>query len=65
MKWSLPFVTSLDKYGQALVAFVPVVAPLGIFTNDSLFGKLGLKVPQTFAQLLDVCRRAKADGTAR
>ena len=26
--------------------------------------KLGLKVPQTFSQLLEVCQKAKADGTA-
>ena len=51
-KRSLPFVTSLDKYGQALVAFSPQVAPEGVFTNNALFGKLGLKVPQTFPQLL-------------
>jgi raffinose/stachyose/melibiose transport system substrate-binding protein len=34
-----------------------------MFTNDALFAKLGLKVPQTFSQLLAVCRAAKADGT--
>jgi raffinose/stachyose/melibiose transport system substrate-binding protein len=64
VKWSVPLVTSGSKYGQALVAFAPLVGPPGIFTNDSLFGKLGLKVPQTFVQLLDVCRKAKAAGAA-
>jgi raffinose/stachyose/melibiose transport system substrate-binding protein len=60
---SLPAVTSLDKAGQALYAFTPVISPEGIFTNDQLFAKLGLKVPQTFAQLLEVCQKAKVDGT--
>jgi raffinose/stachyose/melibiose transport system substrate-binding protein len=35
-----------------------------MFTNDDLFKKLGLKVPQTFGQLLSLCRRAKTLGTA-
>ena len=64
VKWSLPLVTSLDKYGQGLFAFTPQVAPYAIFTNDGLFSKLGLKIPQTFSQLLDVCQKAKAAGTA-
>jgi raffinose/stachyose/melibiose transport system substrate-binding protein len=34
-----------------------------VFTNDALFAKLGLKVPQTFAQLLSLCRKASAAGT--
>jgi raffinose/stachyose/melibiose transport system substrate-binding protein len=62
-KWSLPAIISEDKYGQALFAFTPVMSFQGIFTNDDLFKKLGLVVPQTFAQLLAVCQRAKADGT--
>jgi raffinose/stachyose/melibiose transport system substrate-binding protein len=62
-KRSLPLVTSLDKYHQALVVFSPQIAPEGVFTNDALFAKLGLKVPQTFPQLLALCRQAKADGT--
>jgi raffinose/stachyose/melibiose transport system substrate-binding protein len=62
-KRSLPLVTSLDKYHQGLFAFEPVVSPHGIFTNDDLFRKLGLKVPQTFSQLLAVCQKAQADGT--
>jgi raffinose/stachyose/melibiose transport system substrate-binding protein len=60
--WSLA--TSLMKYGQGLFAFEPGVSFMGMFTNDALFAKLGLKVPQTFSQLLDVCSKAKADGTA-
>jgi raffinose/stachyose/melibiose transport system substrate-binding protein len=63
-KRSLPLVTSLSKYGQGLYAFEPGVSFMGMFTNDSLFTKLGLTVPQTFSQLLDVCRKAKTDGTA-
>ena len=62
-KRSLRIVTSLDKYGKGLFAFEPGVSFMGMFTNDTLFGKLGLKVPQTFPQLLDVCAKAKADGT--
>jgi raffinose/stachyose/melibiose transport system substrate-binding protein len=62
-KWSLPAVTSADKVGPVLYAFLPTVTPYGIFTNDPLFKKLGLAVPQTFAQLLTMCQRAKADGT--
>jgi raffinose/stachyose/melibiose transport system substrate-binding protein len=63
-KRSLPLMTSLDKYGQGLFAFTPTISPYGIFTNDDLFRKLGLKVPQTFSQLLAVCQKAKAAGTA-
>jgi raffinose/stachyose/melibiose transport system substrate-binding protein len=61
---SLPLVTSADKYGAGLYAFSPLVSPDGVFTNDDLFKKLGLKVPETFSQLIDLCRKAKADGTA-
>jgi raffinose/stachyose/melibiose transport system substrate-binding protein len=60
---SMPLVTSADKHGAVLYAFTPMVAPMGVFTNDDLFKKLGLKVPETFSQLLDLCRKAKADGT--
>jgi raffinose/stachyose/melibiose transport system substrate-binding protein len=63
VKWSLPLVTSLDKYHQGLFAFEPIVSPHGIFTNDALFAKLGLRIPQTFSQLLAVCQKAQADGT--
>ncbi len=60
---SLPLVTSTSKLNKALYLFLPVVAPMGMFTNDALFHKLGLAVPQTFAQLLSVCQKAKADNT--
>jgi raffinose/stachyose/melibiose transport system substrate-binding protein len=64
VKRSLPIVTSLSKYGEALYAFVPTMDAAGMFTNDDLFKKLGLKVPQTLSQLLDVCKQASAHGTA-
>jgi raffinose/stachyose/melibiose transport system substrate-binding protein len=63
VRWSMPWVLSLDKYGPNLYAFTPQVAPMGMFTNDDLFKKLGLKVPQTFTQLLDLCHRARTLGT--
>jgi raffinose/stachyose/melibiose transport system substrate-binding protein len=63
-RWSLPLVTSLSKYGQGLFAFLTTVGPEGVFTNNDLFKKLSLKVPQTFPQLLTLCQRAKAAGTA-
>jgi raffinose/stachyose/melibiose transport system substrate-binding protein len=62
-KRSLPLVTSVEKLNGALYAFQPVFSPYGIFTNDGLFEKLGLKLPQTFSQLLAVCQKAKAEGT--
>jgi raffinose/stachyose/melibiose transport system substrate-binding protein len=63
VKWSLPLVTSLGKNGPGLYGFEPSVTPFGMFTNNALFAKLGLKVPQTFMQLLAVCRAAKTAGT--
>jgi raffinose/stachyose/melibiose transport system substrate-binding protein len=63
-KRSLPTVISLSKYGQGLFAFVPQISLYAFLTNDGLFARLGLKVPQTFPQLLDLCRKAKAAGTA-
>jgi raffinose/stachyose/melibiose transport system substrate-binding protein len=63
-KRSLPFVSAKSKYGGALVAYEPSLQPYGVFTNDDLFRQLRLKVPQTFPQLLDICRKAKAAGKA-
>jgi raffinose/stachyose/melibiose transport system substrate-binding protein len=63
VRWSLPSMISADKYGGVLYAFTPAVSPFGVFTNDDLFKKLGLRVPQTFPQLLDLCRKATAAGT--
>src|SRR5207244_3652589 len=62
-KRSLPLVTSLDKDGQGLFAFSPQISPFGIWTNDDRFKQLGLKIPQTFSQLLGICQKAKAAGT--
>jgi raffinose/stachyose/melibiose transport system substrate-binding protein len=62
-RWSLPLITSLDKDGAALYAFTPTVSFEGLFTNDDLFKKLGLKAPETFSELLTVCRAAKDAGT--
>jgi raffinose/stachyose/melibiose transport system substrate-binding protein len=61
-KRSVGLITSASKYHQGLFVFSPGVSLLGIFTNDDLFKKLGLEVPQTFSQLLTVCQKAKADG---
>ena len=63
-KRSLPLVTSLDKYGQGLFAFDAERRARGRLHERRLFAKLGLKVPQTFPQLLTLCQKAKADGTA-
>jgi raffinose/stachyose/melibiose transport system substrate-binding protein len=63
VRWSLPAVTSASKYGQGLFAFVSGLSFEGLYTNDDMFKKLGLQVPQTFAQLLALCPKAKADGT--
>jgi raffinose/stachyose/melibiose transport system substrate-binding protein len=54
---------SASKYGGGLYVYSPAITFEGLWTNDSLFQSLGLKIPQTFAQLLDVCRKAKARGT--
>jgi raffinose/stachyose/melibiose transport system substrate-binding protein len=62
-KRSPRLLTSLEKYRAGLVAFTPNVSPFGVFTNDGLFARLGLKVPETFKELLVVCKKAKADGT--
>ena len=62
-RWSLPLVISLSKSGQGLYTFLTTLGPQGVFTDDALFRKLGLRVPQTFPQLLALCRQAKADGT--
>ncbi len=61
-KRSMPIVTSYSKVGAVLYAMTPSVNPVGIMTNDALFKKLGLSVPQTFPQLMSVCQKAKAAG---
>jgi raffinose/stachyose/melibiose transport system substrate-binding protein len=62
-KWSPRLLTSLDKYRQGLFAFTPAFAPFGVFTDNALFSRLGLTVPQTFSQLLTLCQKAHAGGT--
>jgi len=54
---------STSKYGGGLFVYSPAITFEGLWTNDSLFESLGLKIPQTFPQLLDVCRKGKARGT--
>jgi raffinose/stachyose/melibiose transport system substrate-binding protein len=61
-KRSVAVVTSLLKDNGALYGFAPTIGASGMFTNDGLFEKLGLKVPQTFSELLDVCKQAAAHG---
>jgi raffinose/stachyose/melibiose transport system substrate-binding protein len=61
-KRSPRLLTSLDKYGPVLYAFTPAFTPFGIYTDNELFSRLGLTVPQTFSQLLAVCRRAHSAG---
>jgi raffinose/stachyose/melibiose transport system substrate-binding protein len=63
LRWSMPSLVSADKYGAGLFAYSPIITLFGLFTNDDLFKKLGLKVPRTFPQLLALCRQAKAAGT--
>jgi raffinose/stachyose/melibiose transport system substrate-binding protein len=61
-KRSLPVVTSEAKIGQTLYAFEPQLSAEGIFADTDLFKRLGLKVPQTFPQLLSLCQKAKSAG---
>jgi raffinose/stachyose/melibiose transport system substrate-binding protein len=62
-KWSPRLLTSLDKYHQGLYAFTPAFSVFGIYTDNALFARLGLAVPQTFSQLLALCQKAHAAGT--
>ena len=63
LRWSMSSVVSASKYGQSLFVFDPTISPFGLFTNDALFRRLGLKVPTTFPGLLALCGQAKAAGT--
>lgn len=58
-----PRVLSYSKYGPTLFMYEPTEVFDGLLTNDSMFKKLGLKVPQTFPQLLTFCQKAKSAGT--
>jgi raffinose/stachyose/melibiose transport system substrate-binding protein len=62
-KWSPRLLTSLDKYRQGLFAFTPGFSAFGVFTDNPLFSQLGVTVPETFSQLLTLCRKAHAAGT--
>jgi len=58
-----PRVLEYSKVGPSLFAFEPAVVFDGLLTNDTMFKKLGLRFPQTFAQLLAFCAKARAAGT--
>jgi raffinose/stachyose/melibiose transport system substrate-binding protein len=62
-RFSSRVVISESKYQQGLFVYSPGLSFYGMYTNDSLFHKLGLTVPQTFSQLLALCHKASADGT--
>jgi len=53
---------STSKYGAGLYVYSPVVTFEGLWINESMFKELGLKVPETFSQVLAVCRKARARG---
>jgi raffinose/stachyose/melibiose transport system substrate-binding protein len=55
-------VLSYSKLGPTLFVFLPVVVFDGLLTNDTRLKQLGLKIPQTFTQLLAFCRKAQAAG---
>jgi raffinose/stachyose/melibiose transport system substrate-binding protein len=62
-QWALrsnPLTISASKFKSGLFNFSPTVTFDGLWINDTLFAKLKLKVPQTFAQLLDTCAKVKA-----
>jgi raffinose/stachyose/melibiose transport system substrate-binding protein len=63
VKRSPRILVSADKFGQGLFIFSSSVLFEGLYTNDDMFRKLGLQVPQTFQQLLALCGKARADGT--
>lgn len=67
-QWALrsnPLTISASKFKSGLFNFSPTVTFDGLWINDTLFAKLKLTVPQTFAQLLDTCKtvKAKSPGT--
>jgi len=55
-------VLSYSKYGPTLFMYLPSVVFDGLLTNDTRLKQLGLKIPQTFTQLIDFCRKARAAG---
>jgi len=58
-----PRVLSYSKLGPTLFMYEPSAVFDGLLTNDTLFKKLGLKIPKTFSQLLGFCQKARAAGT--
>jgi raffinose/stachyose/melibiose transport system substrate-binding protein len=58
-----PRVLTYSKSGPTLYMYLPTAVFDGLLTNDTMFRQLGLKVPQTFSQLLALCRRQGASGT--
>jgi raffinose/stachyose/melibiose transport system substrate-binding protein len=61
-RWSPRLLISLDKYGQGLFAFTPGFSVFGVFTDNALFSRLGMPVPQTFSQLLTLCQKEHSAG---
>jgi len=55
-------VLSYSKFGPSLFTYLPSVVFDGLLTNDTRLKQLGLKIPQTFTQLLAFCRKAQAAG---
>jgi raffinose/stachyose/melibiose transport system substrate-binding protein len=58
-----PRVLSYSKSGPTLFMYEPTAVFDGLLTNDTMFRQLGLKVPQTFSQLLALCRKVRPAGT--
>jgi raffinose/stachyose/melibiose transport system substrate-binding protein len=49
-------------YDNTLYTFPITVSVFGLLTNDRLFDELGLTEPETFADLLGICRQVADDG---
>lgn len=58
----LALIQQRDGFKGKLYAYTPGVLTYGLWVNQTLFKKLGLSIPTTFPQLLNVCRKAKAAG---
>lgn len=63
-KLSIPSVRKLNTIGGKVYAYTPGVSTAAWAANTGLLSKLGVKVPSTFADVLNVCRKAKAAGRA-
>jgi raffinose/stachyose/melibiose transport system substrate-binding protein len=62
LKRLVPSVLARDKYGKVLYASTNGVGFYGVFINNTLFKQKGYDVPQTFLQLLSLCKKAHAAG---